>query len=116
MGNDNHRHTLTGELLHQVENLADHLGVEGARRLIEKNNLGVHRERADYCDSLLLAAGEGRGIDIGFVLESYALKQLVRVLLRLFLYLLDGVHGQLILVEHIVHHCLASVLLGAEHG
>ena len=116
MGDDDHRHALAGELLHQVENLAYHLGVEGARWLIEKNDLGVHRERADYCDSLLLAAGEGRGIDIGFVLESYALEQLVCVLLRIFLYLLDGAHRQLILVEHIVHHSLASVLLGAEHG
>ena len=59
MGDDDHRHALAGELLHQVENLAYHLGVEGARWLIEEDNLGVHRERADYCDSLLLAAGEG---------------------------------------------------------
>ena len=116
MGDDDHRHALVGELLHQVENLADHLGVKRARRLVEEDDLGVHRKRADYRNSLLLAAGEGGGIDIRLVLEAYALEQFVSFFLRVLFYLPDGANGELILVEHIMQNSLASVLLGAEHG
>ena len=52
MGDDYHRQTLFGEVAHDFEHFADHLGVECARRLVEQQNLGLHRKRAGYCDAL----------------------------------------------------------------
>ena len=83
-----HRHALERELLHQVEHLADHLGVERRRRLVEEDNLRIHRERSDYRHTLLLSAGKGRWVNVSLVLETYSREQLHRVVVRLSDYLL----------------------------
>src|SRR6476620_10109511 len=57
VGHDDHRHALLGEADHDVEDLVDHLGVEGRRRLVEEHDLGPHRERARDGHALLLTAG-----------------------------------------------------------
>ena len=56
MADDDHRHALVGELLHDGEDLADHLGVERARGLVEEHQARPHRQRAGDGDALLLAA------------------------------------------------------------
>ncbi len=56
-----------GELAHRPQHLADQLGVERGGRLVEEHQLGVHGERARDGDALLLAAGEARGIGVGFL-------------------------------------------------
>ena len=64
---DEHGHALVGKTLHDGEDLADHLGVERARRFVEQEDLRVHGQRAGDGHALLLAAGElaGLGVDIG---------------------------------------------------
>ena len=55
---DDHRHALGRQLLHDGEHLADHLGVERACRFVKQHDLRLHAERADNGDTLLLAAGQ----------------------------------------------------------
>ena len=62
MGNDDHRHALVGKFLHNVENLADHFGVECTRRLVKQHNVRLHAQRAHDGYTLLLAAGELYGV------------------------------------------------------
>ena len=65
-----------GEPAHDVEDLADELGVERARRLVEEHELGLHGEGARDRDALLLAAGELRGVGVRLVGEPDAVEQL----------------------------------------
>ena len=58
VGNDQHGHIFTRQLLHNVQNLANHLGVKRRRGLIKEHDLGIHRQSADDGNSLLLTAGE----------------------------------------------------------
>ena len=90
---DDHGHALLGELLHDVEHLADHLGVEGAGGLVKEHDVGVHAQCADDCDTLLLAAGELDGIGVRAVAEAYALEQLLRLGARLVLLEPAQLHG-----------------------
>ena len=53
-----HRKSVFCEGLDEVENFAYHFGVESGRGLVEEDHLGVHCERADYRDTLLLTARE----------------------------------------------------------
>ena len=50
------------EVLDDSLYLAHHGRVKGARRLIEKNYLGIHGKRTRYGDTLLLSAGKRRRI------------------------------------------------------
>jgi hypothetical protein len=61
---------------HDVEHVADELGVERRGRLVEQHQLGLHRERARDRDPLLLAAGELRGVGVELVGEPDAVEQL----------------------------------------
>ena len=75
MGRDHHRHAAGGELADHVEHLGDELRVEGARDLVEQQQLGLHRERAHDRDALLLAAREPVGVLVALVGEAEALEQ-----------------------------------------
>ena len=61
---DDHRHARVCQLLHDLQHLADHLRVERARRLVEEHDLGLHCQRADDGNTLLLPAGELAGIGV----------------------------------------------------
>ena len=74
-----------GKLLHDVENLADHFGVEGGGRLVEEHDAGVHCKSADDGDTLLLTAGKLAGVSIRLIGKTDAGKQLEGVFLGLFL-------------------------------
>ena len=76
MRDDDHGHAGVRQLLHNVEHLADHLGVERGCRLVEQHDLRLHHERAHDGHTLLLAAGELDGIGVGTVLEADAAQQL----------------------------------------
>lgn len=41
---DDHRHALLGQTDHDLEHLADHLGVKGACGLVKEHGLGLHGE------------------------------------------------------------------------
>ena len=71
---DHHRHPAGGELADHVEHLGHELGVEGARHLVEQQQLGLHRERAHDRDALLLPAGEPVGVLVSLVGEAEALR------------------------------------------
>ena len=55
---DHHRHPRLGEEAHRREHLADELGVESGRRLVEEHHLRVEAQRTRDRDALLLPARE----------------------------------------------------------
>jgi hypothetical protein len=61
VGHHDHGHAVVRQLHHDIQHLADHLGVECRGRLVEQDELRLHREGAGDRDALLLAAGELRG-------------------------------------------------------
>ncbi len=56
MGHDDHGHAVVRKLLHNVEHLADHFRVEGARRLVKEHDVRLHAQGTDNGYTLLLAA------------------------------------------------------------
>ena len=58
VGDDQHRAALVGELAHDAQHLADELDVERRGRLVEQDQLGLHRQHAGDRHALLLAAGQ----------------------------------------------------------
>src|SRR5690606_6925079 len=58
VGDHDHCHAVLRELHHGVENFADHLRVKRGRRLVEQDQLRVHRKCAGNGNALLLATGE----------------------------------------------------------
>src|SRR5918997_5677645 len=81
VGDDDHRHAVAGERDHDVEDLVDHLGVEGRRRLVEEHDLGVHRQRAGDRHALLLSAGQLSGVLVGLGADTDPVEQFARPLL-----------------------------------
>ena len=77
VGDHDHRRALVGQLLHDVEHLADERRVEGRRGLVEQQDLGLHRERPGDRDALLLAAGQARRVLVALLGQAH----LVEVLL-----------------------------------
>ena len=67
MRDDEHGQPLLRKLPHDVQNLADHLRVKRAGRLVEEQDLRFHRQRAGDGHALLLPAGElcGLSVDVG---------------------------------------------------
>ena len=72
---DDHGHLLLRELADDLEHLARELGVEGARRLVEEQQLRVQRKGPRDGDALLLPAGELAGVGIGLALEAHLLQE-----------------------------------------
>ena len=66
---------LAGEVLDDVEDLADQLGVERRGGLVEEQHFGSQGERAGDGDALLLAAGELPRVGVGLVREPDPLEQ-----------------------------------------
>ena len=70
MGDDQHGHPLLRQLPHDSQHLAGQLGVEGAGRLVEIDDLGVGSEGAGDGHTLLLTARELAGVVVGPVGEA----------------------------------------------
>src|SRR2546425_10944826 len=83
MRGDQHRHSSLRQLPDHLQHLGNELRVEGARDLVEEQQIGLHRERAHDGDALLLAAREPVGILVALVGEPEAGEQLARPRLRL---------------------------------
>lgn len=79
MRHDDHGHALLREALHHIEHLAHDLGVEGARRLVEEHDLGLHAKRPRDGDTLLLPAGEAAGVGVDEILQPTALRRRMAV-------------------------------------
>jgi hypothetical protein len=77
VGDADHRHAgVSGQRLHDIEHLADHLRIEGRRRLVEEHDLRVHGESACDRDALLLAARQLRGVLVCLLGDADAREQL----------------------------------------
>ena len=61
VGNDRHRHAGGGQILHDLENLADEFGIKRGRGLVEEHDLRIHRQRAGNRHTLLLAPESSAG-------------------------------------------------------
>ncbi len=80
---DQHRHALALQLADGAQHLADQLGVEGARHLVEEHGPRPGGEGAGDRDALLLAAGEIGGPLVLAPAEPEPLEDLPRLTLRL---------------------------------
>ena len=92
MGDDDHRHAVCRQLLHDGQYLADHLRIEGRGRLIEEHDVRLHAERTRDRDTLLLPTGKLRRIGLRLLRQIDTLKHLHRALLRLRLTALPELH------------------------
>ena len=87
MGDDQHGDAGVGQLLHQLQDLADHFGVQRGGRLIEEDDVRVHGQGAGNGDALLLAAGQALGVGVGLVGQADAGQQLFGALVSFLLVL-----------------------------
>ena len=89
VGDHQHGDAGVGQLFHQLKHFAHHLGVEGAGRLIEEDDVRVHRQRPGDGDALLLTTREILRILAGLMCHADALERsdgdLGRLLLALLL-------------------------------
>ena len=76
VGHAQHRHARPCQLLHHVQDLADHLRVERGRRLVEQHDPRLHRERPCDRDPLLLTARQLERVLGGLLGDAHALEQL----------------------------------------
>jgi hypothetical protein len=83
VGRDHHRHPLAGQLPDHVQDLRDQLGVEGARDLVEEEQVGPHRQGPDDRHPLLLPPGEAVGVLVPLVGQAEPLEEREGLRLRL---------------------------------
>ena len=73
------------QFLHNLQHFADHLRIKGARRLVKKHHVRLHRQSADNRNALLLAAGKLSRISVRLLRKTDALQKLHRLLISLLL-------------------------------
>ena len=66
MGNDQHRHPALRQVLHNGQDLSDHLRVQSRGRLVKEQDLRIHRHGPGNRDTLLLTARDltRAGVDV----------------------------------------------------
>ena len=125
MGHHHHGHAGLRQLLHDLQYLAHHLGVEGGGGLVEQHDLRLHGQRPDDGHALLLSAGQLGGPVVGTVGQAHALQEGHGLLLGLrpgLLLDLAGGHGQVVQhrlvgkqVEVLEHHAHLLAVQGQIH-
>ena len=93
MGDHHHGHALVSKLLHNIQYLAHHFGVQRGGRLVEQHDLRLHSQRPDDGHTLLLTAGELDGIGVRTVLQAHPVQQGQSLLLGLSLAHMLHLHG-----------------------
>ena len=83
VGDDDHRHALPGELLHDRQDLADQLRIEGRGGLVEEHHLRVHHQCPGDRDPLLLAARQLTRVERRPGGQADARQHVARLLARL---------------------------------
>ena len=83
MRRQHHRHPRPGEPADDIEHLTDQLRVQGGGHLVEQQQLGLHRQRANDRHALLLTAGESVGKVRSLVRQAESGQQLLRIGLHL---------------------------------
>ena len=76
MGHNQHGHTLLGQILHNIENVADHFRVKGRSRLIKEHDVWVHSQTASNSDPLLLTAGQTVWTGISLISQAHLFQEL----------------------------------------
>ena len=128
VGDHQHGDAGVGQLLHQLQHLADHLRVEGGGGLVEQDDIRVHGQSAGNGNALLLAAGKALGEHIGFIGQADTGQQLLGTLGSLLLaleleqlrgqaeVLLDGQVGEEVeVLEHHAHLLAHGIDVGIIH-
>ena len=85
MSYHNHGHAGFCKLLHQLQNLSDHLRIKSRCRLIKQHHIRIHSKRSCNSDTLLLTAGKHIRIGICLIRKTYSLQQLQCRFFSLFL-------------------------------
>ena len=75
MGDHGQGHALVCQFFHDLQNLADHLGVQSGGRLVKEDHLRILHQGAGDGHTLLLAAGVLGGIGVLLVLQPHAAQQ-----------------------------------------
>src|ERR1700681_2533776 len=83
VGHHDHRDAGMRQCFHHVEDFLDHLGIEGAGRLVEEQHLGLHRQCSGDRDPLLLPSRELGRVCRSFLREPDAFQQRARLALGL---------------------------------
>src|SRR5215472_18690056 len=78
-----HGHAVLGEIGHDVQDLVDHLGVEGGGRLVEEHDARLHGQRPRDGHPLLLSAGKIGGMAVSLVGNAHAGEEIAGDLRRL---------------------------------
>ena len=95
VGDHQHGDAGVGQLLHQLQHLADHLRVKGGGGFVEQDDIRVHGQSTGNGHALLLAAGKALGEHIGFIGQADTGQQLLGALGSLLLALeLEQLRGQ----------------------
>lgn len=75
MGDDQQCHAVPGQALDHLQHFLDHLRVQRRGDLVEQHHLGVHAQRTDDGDALLLAAGQLPGKRLALVRQADPFQQ-----------------------------------------
>ena len=67
MGDHHHGHAVVGQILHDLQHLANHFGVQGRGGLVKQHHIRLHAQGAGDGDTLLLTAGQLLRIGVGTV-------------------------------------------------
>ena len=132
MGHHHHGHAHLGQLLHNVQHLANHFRVQGAGGLVKQHDLRLHAQGTDNGDPLLLTAGKLGGVSPRPVGKAHTGQQGHGLFLGLglgFSQKLGGAKGQIFqnghmgeqveMLEHHAHLLTVQVdvdLFGGEGG
>src|SRR3954454_6428205 len=71
MRHNHHRHTLFGQLAHDLEHLTDQFGVKRGGSLVEEHQLGIHCQSTSNRHALLLTSRELVRISISLLGQPY---------------------------------------------
>ena len=75
VGDHDHGHARSSQILHHVEYLADQLRIQSARRFVEEHQLGLHRQRPGDGHPLLLSAGQLGRIAVQLIRQADPVEQ-----------------------------------------
>src|SRR4051794_6728235 len=75
MRSQEHRQALPGELANNLQDVPDQFWVEGGRDLVQQHHAGLHGERADDGNTLLLPARETVGVGLRLLLHAHRLQE-----------------------------------------
>ena len=103
MCDDDHRHAVCGQLLHDLQYLTDHLRVKRTCRFVKEHDIRCHAQCTRDRDTLLLTAGELIRISLSLILHADLTQHLKGAFSGLFLCGLFEVYRSKHQVLHDIH-------------